>query len=72
MPVNHTQPRYAPSSVGGLMDPAFLRGAMSDANGGHRPMAAATGIDAAAAWPRLRQAVLAAVRWRVGGRRTPQ
>ena len=69
MPVNHTQPHYAPSSVGGLMDPAFLRGAMSDVNGGHRPMTA--GVDAAAAWPRLRQAVLAAVRWRVG-QRAPQ
>jgi hypothetical protein len=28
------QPHYTPTSVGGLMDPAFLRGAVIDANGG--------------------------------------
>lgn len=30
------QPHYAPSSVGGLMDPAFLRSARLDADGGPR------------------------------------
>ncbi len=31
-----TQPHYTPSSVGALMDPGFLRGAVIDANGEHR------------------------------------
>ncbi|MGZ3173567.1 MAG: hypothetical protein ACXU7G_10815 [Croceibacterium sp.] len=30
------QPRYAPSSVGVLIDPAFLRGVVIDANGYRR------------------------------------
>ena len=34
-----TQPHYAPSSVGALMDPAFLRSVMIEANGEHRPEA---------------------------------
>lgn len=61
MSANHTQPHYAPASVGGLMDPAFLRGAMGDADAHHHPMAA----DPSARWSRLRQAVLAAARWRL-------
>ena len=31
-----TQPHYTPSSVGALMDPGFLRGAVIEANGEHR------------------------------------
>jgi hypothetical protein len=33
---HQTQPHYSPSSVGALMDPAFLRGVMLDTNGDHR------------------------------------
>ncbi len=33
MRADSNQPHYAPSSVGGLMDPAFLRGARHDADG---------------------------------------
>ena len=33
---HHMQPRYAPTSVGALMDPAFLRHAVMDANGDRR------------------------------------
>ena len=33
---HQAQPRYAPSSVGALMDPAFLRDAVMDANGDRR------------------------------------
>ena len=53
MRADSTQPHYAPSSVGGLMDPAFLRGARHDADGlppvfhGEPP----------ALWLRLQQAV---------------
>jgi hypothetical protein len=32
---HQTQPHYSPSSVGALMDPAFLRGVMLDTNGDH-------------------------------------
>jgi hypothetical protein len=34
---HQTQPHYAPSSVGALMDPGFLRNAVIDANGDRRP-----------------------------------
>lgn len=50
-----TQPHYAPASVGGLMDPAFLRGAMLDAEGGRR--AKSTSLPAKR--PRWRTAVQA-------------
>jgi len=40
MDAHHAQPHYAPSSVGGLMDPAFLRSAVMDANGDRRDDAA--------------------------------
>jgi hypothetical protein len=33
MNAHHAQPYYAPSSVGALMDPAFLRHAVMEANG---------------------------------------
>lgn len=33
---HQTQPHYAPSSVGALMDPGFLRNAVIDANGDRR------------------------------------
>lgn len=33
---HQAQPHYAPASVGGLMDPAFLRDAMIDAHGDRR------------------------------------
>lgn len=33
---HQAQPHYAPASVGGLMDPAFLRDAMIDAYGDRR------------------------------------
>jgi hypothetical protein len=33
MHAHPTQPHYAPASVGALMDPEFLRGAVIDANG---------------------------------------
>ena len=33
MHAHQSQPHYTPTSVGGLMDPVFLRGAVSDANG---------------------------------------
>jgi hypothetical protein len=48
-----TQPHYAPASVGALMDPAFLRGAMLDAEGGRR----AESTSPPATWPRWRTAV---------------
>jgi hypothetical protein len=54
MHAHQTQPHYAPSSVGALMDPVFLRGAVIDANGGHRAESAAS--------PRLW------LRWRVAMR----
>lgn len=31
MPMRHTHVHYAPSSIGALMDPGFLRGAVLDA-----------------------------------------
>jgi hypothetical protein len=36
MPPHQNQPHYAPASVGALMDPAVLRGAVIDANGDRR------------------------------------
>ncbi len=36
MHAHPTQPHYAPASVGGLMDPAFLRWTVIDAEGGRR------------------------------------
>ena len=36
MHAHQDQPHYAPASVGALMDPAFLRGAVIDANGDRR------------------------------------
>ena len=33
---HHMQPHYAPSSVGALMDPGFLRRAAMEANGDRR------------------------------------
>jgi hypothetical protein len=36
MHAHQVQPHYAPSSVGALMDPAFLRDAVLDANGDRR------------------------------------
>jgi hypothetical protein len=36
MHAHQVQPHYAPSSVGALMDPAFLRNAVIDANGDRR------------------------------------
>lgn len=33
MHTHSTQPHYTPASVGALMDPAFLRGAVSEAYG---------------------------------------
>ena len=36
MRAHQTQPHYAPASVGALMDPGFLRGAVIDANGDRR------------------------------------
>lgn len=36
MHAHQAQPHYAPSSVGALMDPAFLRAAVNDANGDRR------------------------------------
>jgi hypothetical protein len=37
MHAHDAQPHYSPASVGALMDPALLRRAMIDANGGHQP-----------------------------------
>jgi len=36
MHAHQVQPHYAPTSVGALMDPAFLRNAVIDANGDRR------------------------------------
>ena len=36
MHAHRDQPHYAPASVGALMDPGFLRGAVNDANGDRR------------------------------------
>lgn len=36
MHAHQDQPHYAPASVGALMDPSFLRGAVIDANGDRR------------------------------------
>ena len=36
MHAHQAEPHYAPASVGALMDPVFLRGAVIDANGGRR------------------------------------
>ena len=36
MHAHQDQPHYAPASVGALMDTAFLRGAVIDANGDRR------------------------------------
>jgi hypothetical protein len=40
MNAHHAQPHYAPTSVGALMDPAFLRNAVMEANGDRREEAA--------------------------------
>jgi len=36
MHAHQDQPHYTPASVGALMDPGFLRGAVIDANGDRR------------------------------------
>jgi len=51
MHAHPVQPHYAPTSVGALMDPAFLRNAVIDANGDRRAESTAS--------PSLRQ------RWRL-------
>jgi hypothetical protein len=55
MHAHHVEPHYAPSSVGALMDPVFLRGAVIDANGGHR----AEGASPPRLWLRWRRAIRA-------------
>ncbi len=42
MRADSSQPYYAPCSVGGLMEPAFLRSARLDADGGPRDAGAST------------------------------
>ncbi|HEV7575829.1 MAG TPA: hypothetical protein VGO85_07280, partial [Caldimonas sp.] len=49
------QPRYAPTSVGALMDTTFLRAAMGDANGDRRVEPAPS--------PTLRRRWSHALRW---------
>jgi hypothetical protein len=56
------QPHYAPASVGALMDPAFLRSAVIDANGDRRdqtPPSAALLLR----WRVAMHAVAAVFRW---------
>ncbi len=66
MQPDHDHPRYVPTSVGGLMDPTFLRDAVSDADGTRRQEA----VSMRQAWYRLRTAALA---WRAAAvRRQPE
>ncbi len=61
MRADANQPHYAPASVGGLMDPAFLRIARHDADGA----SAVVEPQAPALWQRLQgvvQTVVAAIR----------
>ena len=53
MRADSNQPHYAPSSVGGLMDPDFLRSARYDADG-RQPVYA---DERPGLWLRLQQAV---------------
>jgi hypothetical protein len=53
MHAHQDQPHYAPASVGALMDPAFLRAAVNDANSDRR----AENTSSATVWLRWRIAI---------------
>jgi hypothetical protein len=61
MDAHHLQPHYTPSSVGALMDTAFLRNAVMEANGDRRGVTA-TSSNLHWSWRHAIHAITAAFR----------